>query len=188
MRAFLPLLTATLACWSGATGQSRPAAGGHPSPEAMLARRRLWSVVDTLVLNRSSAIARYGPPVAVLGDTVRSQATPDILDSIVTIRFRTFEALYYVHRSGPTELWHVNISVPGTTVPQPASPGASRQSLLGYLGQPDTESLEEEGLLLLYALHPPDEDGNVLNILLVDDRVRWISWVFFPNEPSWPPD
>jgi len=153
----------------------------------MLVRRRLWSVVDTLVLNRPAAIARYGPPVTVVADTVRMVATPEVLDSAVTIRFQTFESYYHVYPGGRTELWHVNIAVAGTTVPPQVGPGASRQSLVGYLGPPDYESAEAEGLLLLYRMCAAGvEDCNVLNILLVDDRVRWISWVFFPDEPSWP--
>lgn len=152
----------------------------------MRARHRLWSVVDTLVLDRAAAVARYGPPVAVVADTIRGLATPEVLDSIARIQFRTFESLYYVHRGGRTELGHVTIAVPGTTVPPPVAPGASRRSLVGFLGPPDYESVEAEGVLLLYKLRPDGEDGNVLNILLVDDRVRWISWVFFPDEPSWP--
>lgn len=155
--------------------------------DPMLARRQLWSVVDTLVLNRSTAIARYGPPVTVLADTVRMLATPDVLDSAVTIRFRTFESYYHVRHDGRTELWHVNITVPGTAVPPQVSPGASRQSLVDYLGAPDAESNEKEGVLLLYSLCPAEQDCNVLNIFLVGDRVHQISWVFFPDEPSWPP-
>ena len=177
------LLSGLAAC----AGGSRATPVMERSSDPMLARRRLWSVVDTLVVNRSAAIARYGPPVTVVADTVRMLATPDVLDSGVTIRFRTFVAYYHVYPDGRTELWHVTIAVPGTTVPSAAEPGASRRSLVDYLGPPDDESSEPEGLLLLYKMCGSDEDCNVMNILLVDDRVRWISWVFFPNEPSWPP-
>lgn len=175
------VLCGLAACASG----SRPTAGQR-SLDPMAVRRRLWSVVDTLVVNRSAAIARYGPPVTVIADTVRMLAT-DALDSSVTIRFRTFESYYHVRPDGRTELWHVTIAVPGTTVPPQVSPGVSRQSLVDYLGPPDGESKEPEGVLLLYSLCPADQDCNVLNILLADDRVRSISWVFFPDEPSWPP-
>jgi len=174
------LVLAACAC-----GSRTPATRQAPL-DPMPARQRLWSVVDTLVLHRSAAIARYGPPLSIQADTVRMIATPDVLDSSVTIRFRTFESYYHVRPDGRTELWHVTIAEPGTTVPPEVSPGASRQSLVDYLGPPDSESREAEGLLLLYSLCPADQDCNVLNILLVNDRVRQISWVFFPDEPSWP--
>jgi hypothetical protein len=66
------------------------------------------------------------------------------------------------------------------SLPPQINVGASRASLVGYLGAPDYETAEPEGLLMLYALRP-GEDANVLNVLLVNNRVRWISWVFFPE-------
>ena len=180
------LISAFLVCGLAAcAARPRANSGGDPAADPMLARRQVWSVVDTLVLNRSAAIARYGPAISVSADSVRMFAT-DVVDSGVTIRFRTFESYYHVYRDGRTELWHVTVAVPGTTLPTQVSPGASRQSLMSYLGPPDDESAEREGQLLLYRMCGGDEDCNVLNILLVDDRVRWISWVFFPDQPSWP--
>src|SRR5690242_9227312 len=96
-------------------------------------RPRLWAVVDTLAINRSAAMARYGPPVSVGGDTARNFNQPDVVDSIVSVRFPHFEAGYSVHPDRRVSLRHITISTPVATLPSQVRPGVSRDSLVAYL-------------------------------------------------------
>jgi hypothetical protein len=163
----------------------------EPIPEMSTPRERLWSVADTLNVRRQAAISRYGPPDAIASKPVPGWENPATTDSIVRLQFRYFEAMYRVRADRSSSLMHVTISKPVAGIPAAARPGVTRATLVSYLGEPDEDSDFEdlegvEGRLLLYTTKPPNEDGNVLNIFVVDGRVRWVSWVMFP-EVLWPP-
>jgi hypothetical protein len=181
------LLMGVLAGCSAPRPPAGTAAASMPAPEFLAARRRLWTIVDSLTLNRPAMIARYGRPVPVRIATFDSQMLPGTRDSLVVLRFSSFEASYTVRADRRTFLRSITMSAPVAGLPRAASPGASRASLTALLGTPDADEAEEpEGRLLLFELFPGDHDGkNVLNVLLDGDRVRWISFVYFP-EPSWP--
>jgi hypothetical protein len=160
---------------------------GTPQTAPVGAPERLWSFVDTLAVSREAAIARYGPPVSSRSDTTRNQAQPAMLDSIVTIAFRHYEAKYYVH-AGRITLRHINVSAPLASLPPQLRPGASAADFIAWLGPPEANEDFENGRLLLYEIGPRTDDeelGNVLNVYLEGGRVRWISWIFIP-EPGWP--
>lgn len=135
---------------------------------------------DSLALDRAAALARFGPPLATSGDTVRNEYDPTVLDSIVRLRFRLFESQYYVRADGVALLSHVSVFVPLPAIPAPVRVGASRARVEALLGPPDHVSDGPEGTLLLFTI--PDTDlsaANALNVFLVSGRVRWLSWVFY---------
>jgi hypothetical protein len=153
----------------------------------MRPRELLWSVVDSLALRRPMVIERFGNPLSVESKAVPGWIDRSTTDSIVTLRFPLFEAMYHIRPDRSSAIMHVTISRPAASVPPDARPGVSRTTLVRFLGEPDDESEEEEGLIMLYRMKPAAEDeGNVLNILVADGVVRWVSWVFFP-EQWWPP-
>ena len=174
MRGFLVLCCLVVGC----TAQPAPTA----TQPVAARRQQLWAFGDTLGVSRSAALARFGRPVSVRGDTVRNFNEPEIVDSVVYVRYPAFESVYRV-RAGRTSLMHVTVSAPAPGLPSQVAPGASKGSLVAWLGAPDAEDAIDEGPLLYYEVGPRDADetGPVLNIVLAGNRVRWISWVFFPE-------
>ncbi len=154
--------------------------------DPMASRSRLWSVVDSLNIRSADLIARHGVPSSIEARAFESQVDPGKTDSVVYLRYPLFESMYRVRSDRSTALSHVTISEPVAGIPAEARPGASLTSLIAYLGTPDDQSKEDEGLLLLFKREPHAEDGNVFNVMVTGGRVKWVSWVFFP-EVWWPP-
>jgi hypothetical protein len=161
---------------------THPSPGVAPAPQPG-SRQRLWGVADTLALSRSASITRYGRPVRIEADTVRNFNEPEIVDSIVHLTFPHFEAVYVVHADHSVMLQHITIKTPAPVLPPQVRPGMSRDSLVAYLGAPDADEELNGGRILLYELQHNNTEtlGNVLNVFLVRNRVRWISWVFEPE-------
>lgn len=133
-------------------------------------RRRVWAIVDTLALSREAAIARYGQPRIIRSDTVTNYQR-GTLDSVMYLRFPTFEANYYRHADGRGALRSIQMAL---------HQGISRDSLVALWGPPDADEDFQGGRLLLYEIVLGSE-GNVLNIYLVAGRVRWVAWIFEPE-------
>ena len=186
----LSLLAAGALLYVGCTPRptSTTIAAPARSPSRNNAIMQLWSVVDTIALNRPQVIARYGRPRAIIADTVRSFNDPSIVDSVVRYRYPLFELYYRVREDHQVELEHITIDTVSAGIPRYARAGTHRDSLVAWLGRPDQEEENfDDGKLLYYEVGPrnADELGNVFNIYVVNDRVRWVSWIFQP-EKRWP--
>ena len=102
------------------------------------------------------------------------------LDSVMYLRFPSFEANYYRHADGRMALRSIQIATAVGSVPRALRAGTTRDSLVAFMGPPDADEEFEAGRLLLYEIVPGSE-GNVLNIHLVGGRVRWVAWIFVPE-------
>ena len=163
-------------CGLAITQTSYVFAQSQPQLDSARARARYWSYVDSIPRTRAGLLARYGPPMATAGDTIRNDITPSVLDSIVAFRYQQFEAQYYVPRGADGFLATIIVTIRRADLPLPVGVGSRRADLVRVFGQPTRIQSGPPGAELL-AFDVSGETTESIQFQLQTGRVVIVYWL-----------